>query len=320
MSVLRDAALQPATVTKYRNAVQSFLSFCSSDDSTPSDHLLSLSATDIDLLMAAFIDEWYHEGRSFDTAKNAVYGAIFFQPLLKNQLLESQLRLEGWKRLHPSKPRAPLTWSLSCLLAASMARSGFLAPAIATLLAFDCYLRIGEFTSLTVADIAVPSDPRLGSAYTGMVVVLKAAKTGRNQSVPVRRSEVRQLLHAFVQGRPITESVFGLSAAQYSRVLAAACAAVGLSENHYSAHSLRHGGATEDYMAGVPLQDILFRGRWAQGKSATTYVQSGRALLLANSIPLHVHRLATAVTADVVSIVSSAPPPPPPSAIRASAQ
>ena len=50
-------------------------------------------------------------------------------------------------------------------------------------------------------------------------------------------------------------------------------------------HSLRHGGATADYITQGSkfLEDILFPGRWASVKSTRHYVQQGPALLAAVS-------------------------------------
>ena len=319
MSIVRDASLNSATIAKYRSAALRFLQFCtasiptsstatsllSPDSRTQHDDVFShLTAADIDVLMSDFIDSLYAEGGSFDLAKNAVFGTIHFQPLLKQQLPESRLRLQGWTRSHPAHQRPPLTWSIACLLAVSMAKSGYPFHAVATLLAFDCYLRIGEFTSLLVRDIAVPNDPRMGPAYTGMAVILKVTKTGRNQSVTIRRPEVCQLLLSLLRvHRSPYSTVFNSTAATYRSVFHSACAAVGLGHVGYSPHSLRHGGATEDFLKQVPLADILFRGRWAASKSATTYVQSGRALLLTASIPMQVAQLSSHVSTNVFSLL-----------------
>src|SRR6185437_14109276 len=48
--------------------------------------------------------------------------------------------------------------------------------------------------------------------------------------------------------------------------------------------SLRHGAATALYMAGVDIETILVRGRWASTKSARHYIQLGRSLLLAQKV------------------------------------
>ena len=59
--------------------------------------------------------------------------------------------------------------------------------AFAILLTFDCLLRGGELISLRRDDIAVPSDPRLGSsARSSYALYLRNTKTGQNMWVEVR--------------------------------------------------------------------------------------------------------------------------------------
>ena len=64
-------------------------------------------------------------------------------------------------------------------------------------------------------------------------------------------------------------------------------------------HSLRHGGATSLQVRGMSIADIILRGRWVSTKSATLYVQSGRALLLSVSVPKVVSDLAELLRLDV---------------------
>ena len=56
-------------------------------------------------------------------------------------------------------------------------------------------------------------------------------------------------------------------------------------------------------MAGVPIEDILHRGRWASTKSARHYVQSGRALLLAEEVPPLATTLARVLVANVLRVM-----------------
>lgn len=64
-------------------------------------------------------------------------------------------------------------------------------------------------------------------------------------------------------------------------------------------HSLRHGGATRLHLQGVPLEDIMLRGRWAASKSARTYIQSSRAVLMAQKTPKALAATAAALAASV---------------------
>jgi integrase len=153
------------------------------------------------------------------------------------------------------------------------------------LVGFDCYLRIGELLSLKVEDVAVSDDPRLGSAYRGVLLRLAQTKTGRNQAVTLEDTAVARMLTSHVRGRTQSDSVFTVSRDSFYKLFHGACAAFGLHGLNYSPHSLRHGGATRHFLLKRPISDIQFRGRWSNSKSVRTYIQSGRALLLLTRVP-----------------------------------
>ena len=77
-------------------------------------------------------------------------------------------------------------------------------------------------------------------------------------------------------------------------------------EAGYVFHSLRHGGATHDYLAGVPLEEILHHGRWASVASARHYIQAGRALLMATALPAFVLKWGREVDQNLVKYFRSA--------------
>ena len=91
------------------------------------------------------------------------------------------------------KSHPPLTWELTVVIACTLARSGYHAPAIAMLVGFDCYLRVSEITGLRRCDVVMSHDARMGRAHTGMAVCLPQSKTGLNQSVSV---QIPDALHA----------------------------------------------------------------------------------------------------------------------------
>ena len=175
---------------------------------------------------------------------------------------------------------------------------------LGVLLAFDCYLRVGELCNLTRQDVAGHDDPRLGSAYRGLTALrLGKTKTGNNQWVRVRSPVIRVLLNRLLSLLPSDRNtrVFPFSTATFRSHFKDACSAIGLSGN-YVPHSLRHGGATHDsLLQDMSLEDILHHGRWASTKSARHYVQSGRALLLQTSVPPHVILLAQDLVPDVLA-------------------
>ena len=282
-------AVQPKTHSRYRRAVLRFLRWCTDSTSAPTrmsttTGLDRLDPSTVDRLLSDYIHSLYYGGAAQYRAANAVFGLEFFNGRLKGRLPLSRLALRGWRNLEPGRVYPPLTWDIAVLIALQLRRVGQQAMSVAVLLMFDCYLRIGEMADLRVRDIVDSSSARMGSTYRGMAVILRRAKTGRNQSVDVRRPVVRSLLQQFVRGMPADAKVFGTTAARFRRHFKAACASLGLSTD-YVPHSLRHGGATCDYLAGVPMADVITRGRWAVLKTAQRYVQAGRAMLAARDIP-----------------------------------
>jgi len=233
---LMGQALAPTTHSKYSKAFSLFDAFCDER------RFRVRSDRDVGRYLALFVQHLYDSGGSMDLAKNAIYGVQHRAPWLAHSLAGAKLALRGWKRTHPSTSHPPLTWELTCLMAVRMAIRGQHDAALAMLVGFDCYLRIGELLSLTVQDVAVHNDPRLGSAYRGVMLRLAQTKTGRNQSVTVEDPCVASMLTSHVRGRLASDLVFDVSRDAFYKLFHGACRAFGLDGLNYSPHSLRHGG------------------------------------------------------------------------------
>jgi integrase len=286
-TLLRDAAVKPKTKKQYEQAVEQFLSW---------KHSVELScdtAADMDAALAEYCEYLYTRDISGGKGKAnyALAGVLRAMPEWKHSLPLSRQALKGWSRLRAPVSHPPLTWEVAVAMALSMAKSGYFGAGVALLLSFECYLRIGEMTSLRVSDVAFPSDARLGSASSISCLRLRSTKTGANQWVEIRDPDVIVLLRHVVDGKRADDSVFGLSQREYRAIFHAAREALGLLAIPHVPHSCRHGGATRDFMLHGQLEAVLLRGRWKSTDSARTYVQSAQALLLAVDIPTAVHKL-----------------------------
>ena len=297
---LVDASIAQSTQHKYNTAWNAFLHFCSS-------HLHHYSPThhpsQLDQHLTTFINYLCNSGGSYDTAKNAVC-AVKRKIITTVQLKQSNLALKGWIKLKSDNKinRAPLTHKLSNLIAIVLAVNGEVGAAVATVIGFHCYLRVGELCDITLADVALAGDLRMDiSMATLGVIRLKRTKTGNNQQValldPVVVSVLRRWCHQFGSVHSPHIPLFGVSRSRYQYLFKRAVTTLGLVHLPFSPHSLRHGGATHDFLRGIPPATIAFRGRWASTKSLTTYVQAGAVfLLLQHSIPIHVQQIAQEVT------------------------
>jgi integrase len=298
---LLEVGYAKRTIISYKAAVRLFLSWCS-------DHGYEAHSFD---QLDALLTEYFHDlfdrrgGSGKQLARNTLYAIFAALPSSKPHLFVALRCVRRWSKLMPPKSFPPLTWELSVAIAVQMARVGHYRFAVATLLGFDCLLRSSELLSLTASDIADAGDVRMGSEYRQMCVAIRQAKTGSNQSVTVESDEVKDLLRPLLRTSSRHSPLFPGGPALYRALFKAACSSLGLSDR-YVPHSLRHGGATRLYLRGVPVEDILLRGRWVSQKAARTYVQAGRALLMSMSVPVRTASAASLFALDVVSSLALA--------------
>lgn len=301
---LLSASVKPATLRQYNASVVGFINWCRENGED------ARAASDLDELVCDYMHYLFINGGGYQAAANLISGISLHLPSLRSSLSISRRALKGWQRLRTPSPWPPLTYPLCVAIACQLSSAGFVREAIGCLLAFECYLRIGEFTSLMREDVAFAGDARLGAAYAGSALRLRATKTGTNQWVSVRDAEVIILLRALVNATPVGKPLFPFHPSHFRRVFKAACLQLGLDHIGYVPHSLRHGGATRDYLGGMPLEDVMFRGRWASTKSARHYIQSGRALLLSLHIPPYIHQRGIALShSPALFLLLSAPKP-----------
>ena len=235
-----------------------------------------------DRSLGVYLQDLFNAGGSKSLAASTLHGLVMFLPQAKGRLLIAQKMVRNWHRAEPAVPYPPLSWSTTVSIALRMVARGLVDYGVATLLAFDCYLRVSELTCLLREDVAEARDERLGLATT--VLRLANTKTGTEQSVVLENSDVAAILKGHLARVPSSSCVFRFDSANYRRCFKATCADLGLSPD-YVPHSLRHGGATRSYLLGRSVEAVMERGRWAVTKSARRYIQAGRALLVKMQVP-----------------------------------
>ena len=295
-TVLQRAGYTTTTTTIYRNAVHSFLAW------THSQHVDIMSLSQLDMVLNEYIVQLYYSGNGKASAVKTVYGIIMYMADAEGHLPHTMKSLKGWSRIHPAVSYPPLSWDMCVLIACQLARAGYYMHGLACLLSFDCYLRVGELCGIQHADVADVGDARLGRNTRRMCIRLAHTKTGPNKWVTVRNPVIISLLRPLLStSRRGNQPLFPFSSAQFRDTLHSACVALGIDHVGYVPHSLRHGGATHDHLCDMPIEDIMLHGRWPSNKSARMYIQTGRSLLLAQSIPTSVLRLASLLSCDVAS-------------------
>ncbi len=296
---LNTSAYAASTVAAYTAAATRFLSYCF-------HHGRHSSSSHLDRCVTEYVCHLFllHRSRNRQLAVNTVYGLYMQHPTLRGQLRGSEALLKGWKRACPSVSYRPLTWPVATAIARTMGGNGYVECAIATLVAFDGLLRVGELVAISVADVSLPQDSRRGGASrttslsssssssqptsrrsSSAFIRLAVTKTGANQTAEISDPDVISLLGRYIRGRPLHSRLFPLptsSPADYFRtVFRTACRTLDLTPLGFTPHSLRHGGATHYHVhMGLSIEHVLHRGRWRSNSSARTYLQSGTAALI----------------------------------------
>lgn len=209
--------------------------------------------------------------------------------------------LRGWERQRPVVKRPPLVRPLAIAMAMRLTVWGYPAMGIAILLAFHCYLRIGELLRVEPWHIVPARSVRTGFTNSDGFLHIPRAKTGTQQDVPITDSDVAwfigiaaraatslpQLRHRKqTQTHPSTEvRVFPYRERNFRKLFAECAASFGLPSTIVP-HSLRHGGATHDYASNhLTTEQIRIRGRWKMEKAMQHYVGSMRSALATLQVP-----------------------------------
>jgi integrase len=297
--------LAPATLKKYRAAAAEFLQYLEQHG------LFFDTAEECDLLLMQYITYLYmtHRGAGKSKAITTYAGIIHYKPAYKGQLLETTLTLKAWERDRPPVSWRALTWDVTLLMAERICSRGAVRAAIGILLAFDCYLRISELLALRTTDI-IDSDlaRNLGSVYKGMSIALRTTKTGRNQWVTVEDPHVRKLVRYVLDNTAPGEHLFPYTAAQVRALIREAGDHFGLAHFHFTTHSLRHGGATRDFLAQKDTEWIRLRGRWASIDSLQRYLHADMVMLIGINVPPQLERHAAQLCRDAYRAVLDAIP------------
>jgi integrase len=292
-SKLKAANLKDKTRLQYNNKLLLFLQHTNLTLQQLSSH----SRRTIDRWFAAWLDHYYeHEHGKFTYASWAFNSLKHHLPYLQGHMYESASRLRGWDRLHESTSTShpPLTWELSCVISGLFLSWHDIPSAICVILGFHCYLRISEVVNLRAVDIARRHDPRLGGAHVRMAIALPDTKSGKNHYVSITDESVATILTVYLNSRhfhphhrvfPFTEPE------QLRQRFRMALSALNITHARYVFHSLRHGGASSDHLKGHTIEQIVFRGRWKSIKSATRYIQTGRAIMHTVPVPPQLNEL-----------------------------
>jgi hypothetical protein len=261
-------------------------------------------AVDLDIALSLFARFMFDEGYGAATGDRLLAAANFVWPLWAPEVRVTPQCIVGWRKLRPSTKRIPLTRAVATAIALRMVAWGYPCAGVMTLVAFHCYLRIGEFTTTRCVDVVPAASERVGLGNANMFVSIPNAKTGPLQDVEITERDIETLAllcMAVRGGEHSRERMCSLSEYQYRKLFRAVCNSWQL-PGDVTPHSLRHGGATHDYtVERRNAKDIMVRGRWQREKSFAHYVGTMRASVALQRHPHAVVGVGAQLASQLVS-------------------
>lgn len=233
-----------------------------------------------DVTLSEYFAHLESSGESQHTARKTLYALLHFHPHLAGRLPTAHRCLRGFSNLRPTGVQhPPLPWHIAHGVAFVLASQGVPAAAIAVLLSHHTLLRISEVVAIRAGDFRYTHTPATPLHLRQHVLHLPRTKTGLNQSCLITDTGVSQLVLTWCASKAPNDKVFPFSANRLRCLFKRACAVLGLPSSVVF-HSLRHGGATEAVLKGVPLPVVRRMGRWKQDSSLDRYVQVGPVTIM----------------------------------------
>jgi hypothetical protein len=255
------------------------------------------------LALAAYVNYGLNSRTfTYATARVAITAVAYFLPEVKatGQLKMANKYLAAWKKLEPGVSHVPVPRHINELLALQLMQSGLpgsFDAGVAVLLGFDTYARRNELYLLREQDVLLPGCAGNFVADKG-TLYFRLTKAGRPQTVMLDNAKTIRYLESFqarkvASGRQMTATTafFDFGKKSLLSWYKWAQKKIGYAEPRFVLHSLRHGGATNDYMTGRrDVGGVKVRGRWGSYAAMEVYLQIGQANLSSAKTPRKVDR------------------------------
>ena len=266
-----------------------FASACNVDLAAFSRNLLLAEET------AALFVQWCYDRRvPFWMCKHGLLAIQTRWRHLKGTLGRGWDALRSWGLRRPLNSRTPITLELLQALAAISFSQGlehagfshlFCCFSVLVRVGFFCLLRPGELTRLRAGDVLLPAEHEESTSAVLRIVNPKNAQfMGRCQFAMLHDGSTIAWLRWLVHGLPSGCKLWPSSANRFRSVFTYMMKTMELSHLKLGPGSLRPGGTTHQFRAGISVARLKFWGRWASESSLNVYVQECMARLVECSL------------------------------------
>ena len=228
-------------------------------------------------------------------------GFTYIFPEFKENLPLADRSLVSWQRLSQANEGGPIPLSAIFLIALRLLELGLASAAFAVLLSEDGYLREDDWEDLLIRDVSIlrvhkDSPPQVGLPL-GPSERGGTAKTGPDQGVIVDTPLLRWWIYYLAQLKDPEERPVTLTSHEFRKIWWRTLDDLGLTY-FGPPHSLRHSRPSADASAGLDLESIRRRGRWASLKSVQRYTKGHLLIKQTARMGQALHRRAEAYLQD----------------------
>ena len=277
---LRFLGLKTKTLRCYERALKSFFDFLDEENLT-----LPSKPRRLDECVAMFLEHLYLEDRPITYAGHTLSAFRRFYPQLRYKFPLSRQYFSNWKSVHVSQQATPLPSSALFAIAGAAVACSEYSFACLLLVGFLAFLRTSEMVFLKFSQLHVSADGAI-------ILVLPSSKTSRDkpESISVNDVKVAALL-LYLRQQAKSDRIWDGSVPQFRAYLSHFCAFLSLEEHHFTAYSIRRGGASSAFPRGTSFDQLLVTGRWQSIKTARIYLDTGRAALIQQAFSSRSSRL-----------------------------
>jgi integrase len=237
--------------------------------------------------MVRFIETSWAEGDGVDLAKDAIFGTAMLLEVTSKSFADAWTLIKRWERHELPSQAPPSSPEEAMALAGLAAKEGKFGLAFAVLLAFECYLRTGEWVRLVPEQVVF--------ADRGLVVDLGETKgTARRGGKDVVSTQDPLLCHfarKALSATPPASTFVQMSESHFRRWFRKSLKALELEKSELTPYSFRRGGCSSAVLNGTPVSTVIHGARWTDARTARIYIQEGAAMLRETKRPPAVQTL-----------------------------
>ena len=257
-----------------------------------------------DKVLSDYVLARHTSQRKLALVKHALLGCQHVFPHLRGKISTAWEHIRVWEEQRITRLRPPLPipiWLSMVGLARAHAkvdrnernRRQWEIFSVLLEIGFFCMLRPGELMRLTHADIALPGSFVVCEQHAAIRILSPKNRRqfGESQFVLVKNSNtVAWLTKVLVVGA--TEPIWFSGVRAFTLLFKQSIKELGVEDCKFTPASLRPGGATMYYSAGVSVPTLRFMGRWSVERSLEHYLQVAMATQIMNKLkPSAVSRL-----------------------------